>query len=69
MSTFGGVFLVLAVMIYQAFLTKWESRSLISIIIFLEILAGVCDLGIVLRWNIALGIPDLVWAAFGSVAI
>ena len=63
------MFLVLAVMTYQAFLSQWESRSLISIIIFLEILGAVCDLGIVLRWNVALGIPDLAWAALGSVAI
>jgi len=60
---------VLAVLIYQAYLTQWESRSLIGIIICLELLSGFCDLAIVLRWNVPLGIPDLVWAACGSVAV
>ena len=42
---------------------------MIGIVICLELLGGIADLGIVLRWNVALGIPDLVWAACGSVAI
>ena len=63
------MYLTLAIVIYKAFLSEWESRTLVILQIVLELIGNFADLGIVLRWNVALGIGDLTWLIFGSVAI
>ena len=65
----GGVYLVIAVMIYQTFLQQYESRTLIRLTLSLYIASGIADLGFVLRWNVSLGIADTTWLIFGSTAI
>ena len=65
----GSVWAVLAVLVYQMHLSKYETRTLIIITIFVDILASFMDLCFVLRWNIYLGIGDITWLAFGTQAL
>ena len=62
----GGIWLVIAVLIYQLFLSKLESRTLIVISTLIAISASFSDLCFVLRWNITLGISDIYWLMFGA---
>ena len=60
---------MLVTMLYQAFLSKYESRTLIIATILLDIFVATMDLGFVRRWNVALGIGDITWLIFGSIAL
>ena len=51
------------------FLSKCESRSLIAATICIDVISAFSDFCFVLRWNIAIGISDIVWLFFGSQAL
>ena len=65
----GGIFLTLAIILYQLVLSKYESRTLIIATICIDIFIAITDLGFVLRWNVALGIGDITWLLFGSTSL
>eukprot|EP00578_Thalassiosira_sp_NH16_P016705 CAMPEP_0181114502 /NCGR_PEP_ID=MMETSP1071-20121207/20926_1 /TAXON_ID=35127 /ORGANISM="Thalassiosira sp., Strain NH16" /LENGTH=648 /DNA_ID=CAMNT_0023198633 /DNA_START=175 /DNA_END=2118 /DNA_ORIENTATION=- len=59
----GSVVNFLAVILYQNFLSSWRFR-LFTIVI--GSVASIIDLIIIMRWNIAIGIPDKVFFLLGN---
>ena len=62
----GSVVDFLAVIFYQNFLSSWRFRPVLIFTILVGALAPVVDLIIVLRWNVAIGIPDRWFFLLGS---
>uniref|UniRef100_A0A0G4HBU1 Uncharacterized protein n=1 Tax=Chromera velia CCMP2878 TaxID=1169474 RepID=A0A0G4HBU1_9ALVE len=66
-SRFLGTFaLIVSVWIFQALIApKWTFRWAFMFGFFLKSVAALFDVVIVLRWNLAIGIPDRWWFVFG----
>ena len=62
----GSVMLTIAVIIYQRFMKEWETRTIVTLTIFLMALNALSSLALTLRWNIALGISDITFTIFTS---
>ena len=62
----GSVVNFLAVVLYQNFLSSWKFRPVLIFTIVIGSLASVVDLIIIMRWNIAIGIPDKVFFLLGN---
>merc|ERR1711990_796528 len=65
----GAVALLIGIAIYQRWFVHVEMRTMIGASIILTIIASFTDLCFVCRWNLAIGIPDLVWVLFSSTAM
>eukprot|EP00581_Thalassiosira_minuscula_P005773 CAMPEP_0183743564 /NCGR_PEP_ID=MMETSP0737-20130205/65280_1 /TAXON_ID=385413 /ORGANISM="Thalassiosira miniscula, Strain CCMP1093" /LENGTH=723 /DNA_ID=CAMNT_0025979185 /DNA_START=208 /DNA_END=2380 /DNA_ORIENTATION=- len=62
----GSVIHLVAVMLYQTFLSSWKYRPALIFSMVVGSLATVVDLIIILRWNVAMGIPDKVFFLLGN---
>eukprot|EP00571_Detonula_confervacea_P012466 CAMPEP_0172306404 /NCGR_PEP_ID=MMETSP1058-20130122/7478_1 /TAXON_ID=83371 /ORGANISM="Detonula confervacea, Strain CCMP 353" /LENGTH=622 /DNA_ID=CAMNT_0013018275 /DNA_START=148 /DNA_END=2016 /DNA_ORIENTATION=+ len=62
----GSVVNFLAVILYQNFLSSWRFRPALIFTIVIGSLASIVDLIIIMRWNIAIGIPDKVFFLLGN---
>ena len=62
----GSVVNFVAVILYQNFLSSWRFRPVLIFTIVIGSLASIIDLIIIMRWNIAIGIPDKVFFLLGS---
>jgi len=62
----GSVVNFVAVILYQNFLSSWRFRPVLIFTIVIGSLASIVDLIIIMRWNIAIGIPDKVFFLLGS---
>ena len=62
----GAVIHLVAVVLYQALMSTWKYRTALRFSIVLGALTTVVDLIIVMRWNVALGIPDKVFFFLGN---
>lgn len=65
----GAVVSFVAVWIYQALMSKWKFRTVLIVTLIMQCLGGAVDLVIVMRWNIAWGIPDKTFYIMGEAII
>jgi len=65
----GSVVNFLGVILYQSTLSTWKFRTVLIFTTLLGSLASVADLIIIMRWNIAIGIPDRVFFLFGNAIL
>ena len=62
----SAIMSIVSIFIYQRFMSKWRYRSVLIFTSCLVGFVGLSDLVMVLRWNIAIGIPDKVFYIFGE---
>mmetsp|Transcript_14381 Transcript_14381/g.23363 ORF Transcript_14381/g.23363 Transcript_14381/m.23363 type:complete len:246 (+) Transcript_14381:2-739(+) len=62
----GSVIHLIAVILYQTFMSSWKYRPALIFSMVLGSLATIVDLIIIMRWNVAIGIPDKVFFLLGS---
>lgn len=62
----GSVIHLVAVVLYQALMSSWKYRPALIFSIVVGALATIVDLIIVMRWNLALGIPDKAFFLLGN---
>lgn len=62
----GSLVNFVAVILYQNFLSSWKFRPVLIFTIVIGSLASIVDLIIIMRWNIAIGIPDKVFFLLGN---
>ena len=55
------------VILYQTFMRRYETRTMAIIVIVLMALNGFSSLALTLRWNVAIGISDMVFCVFTGV--
>ena len=65
----GEIFMVVAIMVYQTYMTKWSYRSVLLTTLLLSASGRLVDIALVNRWNLTMGIPDAVFFLFGSSMI
>lgn len=65
----GSVVNFVAVLLYQNFLSGWRFRPVLIFTLVIGCAASIIDLTIIMRWNIAIGIPDKVYFLFGNAII
>jgi len=65
----GSVVNFFAVILYQNYLSSWRFRPVLIFTLVIGCLASIIDLTIIMRWNIAIGIPDKVYFLFGNAII
>ena len=56
--------MTLGVILYQRFMRKWETRTVVRLCIFLMAMNSFSGMVLALRWNVKLGISDMVFSAF-----
>lgn len=56
----------IGVILYQNFLSGWRFRSVLIFTTVIGCLASIVDIIIIMRWNIAIGIPDKVFFLLGN---
>ena len=56
--------MTLGVILYQRFMREWETRTITRMTIFLMAMNSFSGLILTLRWNVQLGISDMVFSAF-----
>lgn len=69
LTLLGAVALLTGIGLYQKFFKDTEPRKMIGAALCLTMLASFFDMCFVLRWNLILGIPDLVWVICSSTAM
>ena len=62
----GSLIHLVAVMLYQTFMSSWRFRPAIIFSMVVGSLATIVDLVIIKRWNVAVGIPDKVFFLLGN---
>jgi len=62
----GSVVNFSAVILYEKFLSTWRFRPVLIVTIVIGSLASIVDLIIIMRWNVAIGIPDTVLFLLGN---
>jgi len=63
----GEIFMLTAIVVYQAYLSRWSYQSVLFFTLFLSCSGRLVDVAMVLRWNITtFGIPDSVFFLLGS---
>ena len=63
----GELFMLTAILVYQAYLSHWSYRSVLFFTLILSCGSRFVDVALVLRWNITvLGIPDALFFVLGS---
>ena len=62
----GSIIHLIAVVLYQTFMSSWKFRPALIFSMLVGSLATVVDLIIVMRWNVAIGIPDKVFFLLGN---
>ncbi|KAL7536719.1 hypothetical protein ACHAXR_007360 [Thalassiosira sp. AJA248-18] len=62
----GSVIHLIAVMLYQTYMSSWKFRPALMFTIGIGSLATIVDLIIVMRWNVAVGVPDKVFFLLGN---
>ena len=63
----GELFMLTAILVYQAYLSQWSYRSVLFFTLVLSCGSRFVDVALVLRWNITvLGIPDALFFVLGS---
>ena len=65
----GNLLGLTGVWVYQRFLSQWRFRPVLMLTTILASVAGFSDLIIVMRWNIALGIPDKMSYMIGEAVL
>lgn len=65
-GTLSVIIGLISVVLYQILFSGWRFRNVILLTTALSGLAGVFDLAMVLRWNVALGIPDKAFYIIGE---
>ena len=61
----GSIVNFFGVILYQNFLSSWRFRPALIFTLVLGSLASIIDLIIIMRWNVAIGIPDKVFFLLG----
>ena len=61
--------MILGTILYKRYFKETEPRKIIGLAICLTVIASFCDMIFVLRWNLIIGIPDLVWVICSSTAL
>lgn len=59
----GACCMTIAVVLYQRFMTKWETRTMVKLTIALMFLNGLSSLILTTRFNVTMGISDMVFVA------
>lgn len=62
----GSIIHLIAVMLYQTFMSSWRYRPALVFSMVVGSLATIVDLIIVMRWNVAMGIPDKLFFLLGN---
>ena len=62
----GTLIHIVAVMLYQTFMSSWKFRPALIFSMIVGSLATIVDLIIIKRWNVAIGIPDKVFFLLGN---
>jgi hypothetical protein len=62
----GSVIHMVAVILYQAIMSSWRFRPALVFSMAVGSLATIVDLIIVMRWNVAMGVPDKVFFLLGN---
>jgi len=62
----GSVIHLVAVMLYQTFMSSWKYRPALIFSMVVGSLATIVDWIIIMRWNVAIGIPDKVFFLLGN---
>lgn len=62
LSLIGAIFMLIGSIVYSKCLKRFESRNLIGFASFVHILGSFSSLAFVLRWNLRMGISDIVFA-------
>ncbi|KAL9180748.1 hypothetical protein ACHAXT_011201 [Thalassiosira profunda] len=62
----GSVVNFFAVVLYQNFFSDWRFRPVLILTMVIGSLACMVDLIIIMRWNVAIGIPDKVFFLLGN---
>lgn len=66
MGIVGSVIHLIAVMLYQTFMSTWRFRPALVFSMIVGSLATVVDLIIIMRWNVQVGITDKVFFLLGN---
>ncbi|KAL8437632.1 hypothetical protein ACSSS7_000789 [Eimeria intestinalis] len=66
---FRAFFAFVGVALFQRFVSKWTFRRAFLVTSLLQQATCVFDLIMVMRWNLAIGIPDRVWYFFSASII
>lgn len=61
--------MILGTILYKRYFKETEPRKIIGLAICLTVIASFCDMIFVLRWNLIIGIPDVVWVICSSTAL
>lgn len=69
LTLLGAIALIIGIMIYQRYFKDTEPRTMIGMAIGLTIVSSFFDMCFVLRWNLAIGIPDILWVVCSSTAM
>ena len=63
------MFFIFGIFIYERFFKETEPRVVVGIAICLICIASFFDTCFILRWNLIIGIPDIVWVLLSSTAM
>jgi BT1 family len=69
LSLIGAIALVLGIGIYERYFKQTEPRIIIGAAFALTVVSSFFDMCFVLRWNLIIGVPDLVWVICSSTAM
>lgn len=69
LTLLGAVALIFGIFIYERFFKETEPRIVVGIAICLICIASFFDTCFILRWNLIIGIPDIVWVLLSSTAM
>lgn len=61
LATFGSFTGLIGVIIYEKFCKDIEVRQIVWFSVIMSCVSGFCDYGLARRWNLALGISDVVY--------
>jgi len=59
----GTIAMMIMVIVYQRFMTKWETQTLVRFCLTIFAVNALASLILTKRWNIAMGISDTVFVA------
>lgn len=62
----GSIINLLAILVYQTFISSWKFRPALAFTILVGSLASLVDVIVINRWNVAMGIPDHIFFLLGQ---
>lgn len=69
LNLMGGVAQLIIATLYGRYCRNSETRTLTYLDFLVELVAVFGDIFFILRWNLVLGIPDIVWCGLTSTTL